>query len=33
MLEKEAILLERAEEFQVVGSKCKEIATGDEEEQ
>jgi len=33
VLEKEAALLERAEESQVAGSKCKEIAAGDEEEQ
>ena len=33
VLEEEAALLEGAEEFQVVGSKCKEIATGNREEQ
>jgi len=33
VLEEEAVLLERAEESQVTGSKCKEIATGDKEEQ
>ena len=33
MLEEEATLLEGAEGFQVVGSKCKEVTTGDEEEQ
>ena len=33
MLEEEAILLERAEGSQIAGSKCKEIAAGDEEEQ
>jgi len=33
VLEKEATLLEEAEEFQVTGSKCKEIATGDENRQ
>ena len=33
VLEEEATLLERAEGFQVAGSKCKEIAAGDEEEQ
>ena len=33
VLEEEAVLLERAEGSQVVGSKRKEIATGDEEEQ
>ena len=33
MLEEEATLLEGAEESQVVGSKCKEVATGNEEEQ
>ena len=33
VLEKEAILLEGAEGFQVAGSKCKEVATGDEEGQ
>jgi len=33
VLEKEAALLEGAEESQVVGSKCKEIAAGDKEEQ
>ena len=33
VLEKEAALLEGAEESQVMGSKCKEIATGDEEGQ
>ena len=33
MLEKEAALLEGAEGSQVVGSKHKEIAAGDEEEQ
>ena len=33
VLEKEAALLERAEGSQVVESKCKEIATGDKEEQ
>ena len=31
VLEEEAALLERAEGSQVVGSKCKEVATGDEE--
>ena len=31
MLEEEAVLLEGAEESQVMGSKCKEIAAGDEE--
>ena len=33
VLEEEAALLEGAEGSQVVGSKCKEIATRDEEEQ
>jgi len=33
VLEEEATLLEGAEGFQTVGSKCKEVATGDEEEQ
>jgi len=33
VLEEEAALLERAEGSQVVGSKCKEIAAGDEEKQ
>ena len=33
MLEEEAALLEEAEGFQVVGSKRKEVAAGDEEEQ
>jgi len=33
VLEEEAALLEGAEEFQVAGSKCKEIAAGDEEVQ
>ena len=33
MLDEEAILLERAEGFQVTGSKHKEIATRDEEKQ
>ena len=33
MLEEEATLLEGAEGFQVMGSKCKEVAAGDEEEQ
>jgi len=33
VLEEEAGLLEGAEGSQVVGSKCKEVATGDEEEQ
>ena len=33
MLEEEAALLERAEGSQVVESKHKEVATGDEEEQ
>jgi len=33
MLEEEATLLERAEEFQVTGSKCKEVATRDKEGQ
>ena len=33
MLEEEATLLEGAEEFQIMGSKCKEIATRDREEQ
>ena len=32
VLEKEAILLEGAEGFQVAGSKCKKVATGDEKE-
>ena len=31
MLEEEAALLKGAEGSQVVGSKCKEVATGDEE--
>ena len=33
MLEEEAALLEEAEGSQVIGSKCKKIAIGDEEEQ
>ena len=33
MLEEEAALLEGAKESQVMGSKCKEVATGDEEGQ
>ena len=33
VLEEEAALLEGAEGSQVAGSKCKEVATGDEEEQ
>ena len=33
VLEEEATLLEGAEESQVAGSKCKEIATRDKEEQ
>jgi len=33
VLEEEAALLEGAEESQVMGSKCKKIATGDEEGQ
>ena len=33
MLEEEAALLKEAEESQVMGSKCKEIITGDEEGQ
>ena len=33
MLEEEAALLEGAEGSQVAGSKCKEVATGDEEVQ
>ena len=33
MLEEEAALLEGAEESQAMGSKCKEVAAGDEEEQ
>ena len=33
MLEKKAALLERAEEFQVIGFKHKKITTGDEEGQ
>ena len=33
MLEEEAALLERAEGSQVAGSKCKEVAAGDEEGQ
>ena len=33
MLEEEAALLEGAEEFQVAGSKCKEVTTGDKEGQ
>ena len=33
MLEEEAALLEKAEEFQVMGSKHKKVTTGDEEEQ
>jgi len=33
VLEEEAALLERAEGSQVAGSKCKEVATGGEEEQ
>ena len=31
VLKKEATLLEGAEEFQVAGSKCKEVAAGDKE--
>ena len=31
VLEEEAALLEEAEESQVAGSKCKKVATGDEE--
>ena len=31
VLEEEATLLEDAEEFHIVGSKCKEITSGDEE--
>jgi len=33
VLEEEAALLEGAEGFQVMGSKCKEVANGDEERQ
>ena len=33
VLEEEAALLEGAEGSQVMGSKCKEVAAGDEEEQ
>ena len=33
VLEKKAALLERAEEFQVAGSKCKEVVTGDKKRQ
>ena len=33
MLEEEVILLEEAERSQVVGSKCKKVATRDEEVQ
>ena len=33
VLEEEAALLEKAEEFQVMGSKHKKVTTGDEEEQ
>ena len=33
MLEEEATLLKEAEGSQVVGSKCKEVAAGDEERQ
>ena len=33
VLKEEAILLEGAKEFQVMGFKCKEIATGDKERQ
>jgi len=33
VLEEEAILLEGAEGFQVMGSKCKEVTAGDEERQ
>jgi len=33
VLEEEATLLEGAEGSQATGSKCKEVATGDEEEQ
>ena len=33
VLEEEAALLERAEGSQVTGSKCKEVAAGDEEVQ
>jgi len=33
VLEEEAALLEGAEESQVTGSKCKEVATGDKEVQ
>jgi len=33
VLEKETTLLEEAERFQVVGSKCKEVAAGDKEGQ
>ena len=33
VLEEEATLLERAEGFQVAGSKCKEVAAGDKEVQ
>ena len=33
VLEEEAALLEEAEGSQAAGSKCKEVATGDEEEQ
>jgi len=33
MLEEKATLLEKAEGFQVTGSKCKKITAGDEKEQ
>ena len=33
MLEEKAVLLEGAEEFQITGSKCKEVAARDEEGQ
>ena len=33
MLEEEATLLEGAEGSQIIGSKCKEVTAGDEEEQ
>jgi len=32
VLEEEAALLERAERFQIMGSKCKEVAAGNEKE-
>jgi len=32
MLEEEATLLKEAEKSQIAGSKCKEVATGDEEQ-